>query len=82
MGNTAADIELANAQEKSGNKKFALSGEQGLFGQNLGAEESLYGMAPNTINAWSNAYQNPAERLIEAGLGAGAKVGSAALGKG
>jgi hypothetical protein len=80
MGTEAADIELQNEMQRQANQRFALQGEQGLFGINTNAEESLYGMAPSTINAWSNAYQNPTVPLIEAGLGAGAKVGSAALG--
>jgi hypothetical protein len=79
MGNEAANIETANANQRSSNQRFALGGEQGLFGTNTSAEESLYGMAPSTINAWSNAYSNPTVPLIQSALGAGATVGAAAL---
>ncbi len=51
MGNEAANIEMANANERSANRKFALSGEQGLFGTNTGAMESMYGLGPKFLEA-------------------------------
>jgi hypothetical protein len=64
MGDTAANIELANANARLGNEKFALSGEEGLFGTNTGAMESLYGMSPSLLQAraagggWSQGFRD------------------------
>ena len=44
--------------------------------------ESMYGMAPATINAWSNAQMNnPLLKLGETIISAGGQVGAAAAGK-
>jgi len=51
MGKTAADIEAATNFKKQSNKRFALEGEQGLFGTNTQAMESLYGMSPGLLQA-------------------------------
>ena len=81
-GNEAAGIEMANEQQRQANRNFALQGEQGLFGTNTSAMESLYGMAPSTINAWTSAAAapNPWQSTLNAAIGGGAQAGAAALG--
>lgn len=80
MGTEAADIEAANENQLQSNRRFALQGEQGLFGTNTSAEESLYGMAPSTINAWTSASAAPNPWMTLAGQALGA-AGTAYAGK-
>jgi hypothetical protein len=83
IGRASAEVEAANEQQRQSNKRFALQGEQGLFGSNLSAEESLYGMQPGIINSWNTAAStmNPWMQLAGQAIGAGGQVGAAAVGK-
>jgi hypothetical protein len=80
MGAEAAGIQTQNADVQQANKRFALQGEQGLFGENLGAQNTLYGMGPSTINAQTqaSAAMNPWMQLAGQALGA---AGTAYAGK-
>jgi len=83
IGEEAAKIEAANEQQRQSNKRFALQGEQGLFGSNLAAGESMYGQQPGIINAWNTAAStmNPWMQLAKTAIGGAAQVGAAAAGK-
>jgi hypothetical protein len=80
----AAGTAAANLQQQQmQNQEAGMYGLGALSAQNTGEAESMYGMGPSTINAWSNAQMNnPMLQLGETIIGAGGKVGAAAAGKG
>ena len=50
-------IQAANADLKQKQQQTALSSLGQLYGTNVGAGESYYGMAPSELNAWSQGGQ-------------------------
>jgi hypothetical protein len=60
-------------------QQAAGKGLETMYGTNVGAEEGLYGLAPNTINAWNTAAQPDWMKIAGPLLGAGGQVGAAAL---
>src|SRR5579863_2416409 len=54
-GEDELGIEAANANLKQKQQQSALTSLGNLYGTNVGAGESYYGMAPSEINAWTNA---------------------------
>jgi len=77
-GQTAADLQRQKmANQQAG--MYGLGQEQQLAASEA---ESMYGMAPATINAWSNAQaSNPWLNLGNTIIGAAGQVGAAAAGK-
>lgn len=76
-------VQGANALQKQQQQQYALSALGNLYGTNVGESESMYGMGPSTINAWTNAAPGWAQTIgglmSDAGkLGQG--VGAAATG--
>ena len=77
-------IQAANADLKQKQQQTALSSLGQLYGTNVGAGESYYGMAPSELNAWSEGgrqgwLQNVDQTMSAIGdLGKG--VGAAASG--
>lgn len=84
-----AENEIANTalQNRIRGQEFGAQGLEQLYGTNTQAMESLYGMAPGTINAWTNAQavaNQPPGWLSWLGpaIGAGGQLGAAAINKG
>lgn len=77
MGDEAAKIEMANANARLANRRFALEGESGLFGENQRGMESLYGMSPALLQAraagpgWTQGFKD-----VFGTLTGGAQTGS------
>ena len=68
---TAAGIQEEDAKLKAQQRQAALSGEGALFGQNVGAEQGLYGAGNSSLNAWNTAAQSPWLGFISNILGTG-----------
>lgn len=80
MGATAAGLQEEFANEEGRNLRAGLSGLQQLYGTNQQGMESMYGMAPSTINAWSQAQMsNPGLNIFGRVLGAVGKAGGGVL---
>lgn len=79
IGRAAEGVEAQNEMAR----RYGMEGLGKLFGANLNAEESLYGMQPSIINSWNTAANtmNPWMQLANTAIGAGASVGAAAAGK-
>lgn len=76
-------IDAANANLKQQQQQYALSSLGNLYGTNVGAGESYYGMAPSEINAWNSASPGWVQNMtgIISSLGdMGKGVGAAATG--
>lgn len=67
------------AQEEA-RQQAAGKGLESMYGTNVGAETSMYGMAPNTINAWNTASQPDWMKIAGPFISAGGQAGNAALG--
>lgn len=76
------DIAAENARLKNEQQRFALSSLGNLYGTNVGAGESYYGMAPSEINAWTNASPGWVQSFgdIMRSLKASGKVGGFGIG--
>lgn len=70
MGSEAAGLQTDFAKQQQLDQKFGLQGLTGLNSQNAQETEAMYGLGPNTINAQSNAYTNPAMSIVNGALGA------------
>jgi hypothetical protein len=65
MGTEAAGLQETFANERERNRLAGLSGLQQLYGTNQQGMESMYGLGPETINAWSQAQmRNPVLNAI------------------
>jgi hypothetical protein len=65
--------------QQEARQQNAGKGLDSMYGTNVEAEKGLYGLAPETINTWNTASQNP---LLQAGIGAAGQFGGALIGKG
>lgn len=76
----ANNLQTQNNAVLQANREAGLSGLQSTFGSNQGQTASMYGLGPNTIQAWNGANaQNTA--LLGDVLGAGGAIGAAYAGK-
>ena len=83
MATEGNQLTMNNLAQKNAMHTQGEQGLQSLYGTNVQGEESMYGMAPSTINAWNTASQNPWLGVLQAGLGAaGTAIGGALGGKG
>jgi hypothetical protein len=66
--------------QQEARQQAGAKGLESMYGTNIGAEESMYGMTPSTINAWNTAAQPDWMKIAGPLIGAGGQVGAAALG--
>jgi len=75
QGNEAAGLQQSFADTQMANQKAGLAGLSGLYGSNLSAGTSLYGLDPGLLQARA-AGQNPLLGLAQSTIGAaGAALG-------
>jgi hypothetical protein len=71
-------VDAANANLKQKQQQSALSSLGNLYGTNVGAGESYYGMAPSEINAWTGAQNTGWVQQLGGFLGDLGKAGQGA----
>jgi hypothetical protein len=82
-GQTAAATAAELQNQKMANQEAGMYGLGQEQQMNTGEAESMYGLAPSTINAWSQAQMNnPMLQLGQSIIGAAGQVGAAAASPG
>jgi len=82
-GHVAGDTAAGLQREKMANQQAGMYGLNQQSSQDQSAAQSMYGLAPETVNAWSNAQmRNPMLNTLNTVIAAGGQAAGGAMAKG